>query len=142
MLSNVNHSQAHGTLLSKKAQPLQEPHDRVFYLAQGTKSVRAGGKIEIKTRKVRKKEKKDLRETSQEPPKRKIRLWPAGAHELQGLNTSICRGEKDMNDMTQAELEAFRKEARSVAFYEVIELIRDGKTVDQILDILKEKVKA
>ena len=74
MLSNVNHSQAHGTLLSKKALPLQEPHDRVFYLAQGTKSVRAGGKIEIKTLKVRKKEKKDLRETSQEPPKRKIRL--------------------------------------------------------------------
>ena len=47
-----------------------------------------------------------------------------------------------MNDMTQAELDAFRKEARSVAFYEVIELIRDGKTIDQILDILKEKVKA
>lgn len=47
-----------------------------------------------------------------------------------------------MNDMTQAELDAFRKETKNVAFYEVIELIREGKTTEQILDILKEKVKA
>lgn len=46
-----------------------------------------------------------------------------------------------MNDMTQAELDEYRKEARSVAFYEVIELIHDGKTMEELLQILKEKVK-
>lgn len=75
---------------------------------------------------------------------------PRGAHELQGAKLKgdshrgrlpQRRGEKVMNDMTQAELDEYRKEARSVAFYEVIELIHDGKTVEELLQILKEKVK-